>query len=153
MYVRYIRYSRLPQVHSALAAGIVKITYLGSYGKHSDFLWDSVPITIWTTVEICTAISAASAPCLKPLFRHMLHSSFFSSIRNHGSDNGKGYPTYEERTTASKAGLELQYRGQVSSGGPYHGHGKPSRRTESEEEIIRPEDGMYISKSVSVSVI
>lgn len=131
-----------------MASGIVKITYLGSYGKHGDFLYDSSPITIWTTVEICTAIAAASAPCLKPLFRRLLQSSLFSK----GSGLRDGYPTYEERTAASKAGLELQYRGQVTSSGMYgHGH-RGERRTESEEQIIRPEDG-FISKSVSVSVV
>lgn len=129
-----------------MASGIVKITYLGSYGKHGDFLYDSSPITIWTTVEICTAIAAASAPCLKPLFRRMLQSSLFSKGSAIG---GRGYQTYEERTAASKAGLELQYRGQVSSGGPY---GRGLRRTESQEQIVRPEDGM-ITKSVSVSVV
>lgn len=134
-----------------MASGIVKITYLGSYGKHGDFLYDSSPITIWTTVEICTAIVAASAPCLKPLFRRMLQSSLFSKGSANGA--GKGYQTYEERTAASKAGLELQYRGHVTSGGPYGLGGKAVRKTESEEQIVRPEDGMYISKSVSVSVV
>ena len=138
-----------------MTSGIVKITYLGSYGKHGDFLYDSSPITIWTTVEICTAIVAASAPCLKPLFRRLLQSSLFSKGSAVGGGlGGRGYQTYEERTAASKAGLELQYRGQVTSGGPYGlGGGKAARKTESEEQIVRPEDGMYISKSVSVSVV
>ncbi|KAK3294177.1 uncharacterized protein B0H64DRAFT_462781, partial [Chaetomium fimeti] len=31
----------------AAVAAIVKITFLGSYGQHGDFLWDSADITIW----------------------------------------------------------------------------------------------------------
>ncbi|AEO60764.1 hypothetical protein MYCTH_2310333 [Thermothelomyces thermophilus ATCC 42464] len=31
----------------AAASAIVKITFLGSYGQHNDFLWDSADITIW----------------------------------------------------------------------------------------------------------
>jgi hypothetical protein len=33
-------------VFAAIAA-IVKITFLGSYGQHGDFLWDSADLTIW----------------------------------------------------------------------------------------------------------
>ncbi|KAK0736326.1 hypothetical protein B0T21DRAFT_411511 [Apiosordaria backusii] len=59
----------------AAVAAIVKITFLGSYGKHGDFLWDSADLTIWTTIEICTAIIAASFPCLKPLFKTLFDGS------------------------------------------------------------------------------
>ncbi|GAB7336585.1 hypothetical protein MBLNU13_g09847t3 [Cladosporium sp. NU13] len=131
----------------AMASGIVKITYLGNYGKHGDFLYDSFPITIWTTVEICTAIIAASAPCLKPLFRSLLQSSLFS--RGDGSGPGKRYLTYGERVAASGQGIELNSGGHVSSSGPYSG--ARGRKTESEEQIIRPDDGVIV-KSMSVSV-
>ncbi|KFA75720.1 hypothetical protein S40288_04958 [Stachybotrys chartarum IBT 40288] len=57
------------------AAAIVKITFLGDYGQHGDFLYDSSDLTIWTTIEICTAILAASIPCLKPLFKALLGGS------------------------------------------------------------------------------
>ncbi|KAK4099230.1 hypothetical protein N658DRAFT_171645 [Parathielavia hyrcaniae] len=41
----------------AAASAIVKITFLESYGKHGDFLWDSVDITIWyvsRSIHFCT---------------------------------------------------------------------------------------------------
>lgn len=44
----------------AAVAAIVKITFLGNYGKHGDFLWDSADLTIW--YFLC------SSPFL-PLFR------------------------------------------------------------------------------------
>ncbi|TDZ15568.1 hypothetical protein Cob_v011515 [Colletotrichum orbiculare MAFF 240422] len=73
----------------ATAAAVVKISFLPSYGKHGDFLWDSSDITIWTTVEICTAISAASIPCLKPLFKAILAGS--SAKYNSDYNNNNGY--------------------------------------------------------------
>lgn len=73
---------------SAAIAAIVKITFLTNYGKHGDFLYDSSDITIWTTVEICTAIMAANIPCLKPLFRTLFDGT--SAAQRYGS-NYKGY--------------------------------------------------------------
>jgi hypothetical protein len=136
-----------------MVSGIIKITYLGSYGKHGDFLYNSSPITIWTTAEICIAISAASAPCLKPLFRRLLHSKMFTGYYGNGSPVA-GYEAYEDRIESNKAGIELQYKAQVSSKAVYgSGYGGSSRKaTESEEEIVRPEDRVYVSRSVSVSV-
>ncbi|EFX04839.1 integral membrane protein [Grosmannia clavigera kw1407] len=85
----------------ATIAGIVKITFLGSYGKHGDFLFDSVDITIWTTVEICAAMVAGCFPALKPMFKTILagRSSNKSSretyardgyIRNIGASGASG---------------------------------------------------------------
>jgi hypothetical protein len=73
---------------SAAVAAIVKITFLTNYGKHGDFLYDSSDITIWTTVEICTAIMAANIPCLKPLFKTLFDGT--SVAQRYGS-NYKGY--------------------------------------------------------------
>ncbi|KAL2153733.1 hypothetical protein VTH82DRAFT_4888 [Thermothelomyces myriococcoides] len=75
----------------AAVSAIVKITFLGTYGKRGDFLWDSADITIWTTVEINVAIVAASIPCLKPLFRTILQGS--SAARRYYDDvyHLKGY--------------------------------------------------------------
>ncbi|KAK4125816.1 hypothetical protein N657DRAFT_654352 [Parathielavia appendiculata] len=84
----------------AAASAIVKITFLESYGKHGDFLWDSVDITIWTTVEINIAIIAASFPCLKPIFKTLLEgtsaaarygSKYKGYVRN-GDTSGTGNP-------------------------------------------------------------
>ncbi|KAK3904821.1 hypothetical protein C8A05DRAFT_42164 [Staphylotrichum tortipilum] len=73
----------------AAVAAIVKITFLGSYGKHGDFLWDSADLTIWTTAEINVAIIAASFPCLKPLFKSIFDTT--SATARYGSSKYKGY--------------------------------------------------------------
>jgi len=59
----------------ACAAASVKVSYLPNYGKEGDLLWDSRDITIWTAVELNVAITAASLPCLKPLFKKLLATS------------------------------------------------------------------------------
>ncbi|KAL3425733.1 integral membrane family protein [Phlyctema vagabunda] len=75
----------------ATAAAFVKIFYLTSYGKHGDFLFDSSDLTIWTTVEICTAMMAASIPCLKPLFRAIFTGSSAANYGSQGYNNNQGY--------------------------------------------------------------
>ncbi|KAL2165019.1 hypothetical protein VTH06DRAFT_315 [Thermothelomyces fergusii] len=88
----------------AAASAIVKITFLGSYGQHNDFLWDSTDITIWTTVEINIAIVAASIPCLKPLFKTILQGSSAARRYYYADSNLKGYVARDGRRSARKPG-------------------------------------------------
>ncbi|KAF2197866.1 hypothetical protein GQ43DRAFT_494825 [Delitschia confertaspora ATCC 74209] len=60
----------------ATAAAFVKISYLPNYGKAGDFLWDSRHITIWTVLECNVGIIGANLPCMKPLFRRVLGSTY-----------------------------------------------------------------------------
>jgi hypothetical protein len=60
----------------ACAAASVKVSYLPNYGKEGDLLWDSRYITIWTAVELNVAITAASLPCLKPIFKKLLAGKY-----------------------------------------------------------------------------
>ncbi|KAM3081752.1 hypothetical protein ACMFMG_005198 [Clarireedia jacksonii] len=65
----------------ATAAAFVKISFLTTYGQHGDFLYDSSDLTIWTTVEICTAMIAA---CIPPL-KHLIKSVFTGSSNGYSS--------------------------------------------------------------------
>ena len=66
-----------PLTHrSATAAALVKTSYIPSYGKTGDWMWDSRDLTIWTVVECNTGIVAGNLPCLKPLFRVVLGSTY-----------------------------------------------------------------------------
>ncbi|KAK7218014.1 hypothetical protein V2G26_006017 [Clonostachys chloroleuca] len=60
----------------ACAAAFVKVGYLINYGRNGDFLWDSRDITIWTATELNIGIIAGSLPCLRPLFRRFLGSTY-----------------------------------------------------------------------------
>ncbi|KAJ4983126.1 integral membrane family protein [Stagonosporopsis vannaccii] len=60
----------------ATAAALIKTSFLPSYGKTGDWLWDSRNLTIWTVVESNIGIVAGNLPCLKPLFRAVLGSTY-----------------------------------------------------------------------------
>jgi hypothetical protein len=60
----------------ATAAALVKLSYVSTYGRSGDWLWDSRNLTIWTCIECNIAIVAGNLPCLKPLFRTVLGSTY-----------------------------------------------------------------------------
>jgi hypothetical protein len=60
----------------ATAAALVKLSYVSTYGRSGDWLWDSRNLTIWTVIECNIAIVAGNLPCLKPLFRTVLGSTY-----------------------------------------------------------------------------
>lgn len=60
----------------ATAAALIKVGYLPNYGKEGDWLWDSRNITIWTVTECNMGIIGGNLPCLKPLFRTVLGSTY-----------------------------------------------------------------------------
>jgi hypothetical protein len=68
----------------------VKVSYISSYGKAGDWLWDSKDLTIWTVQECCVGIVAGNLPCLKPLFRSMLSlTGYGSGSRSRSRGNSK----------------------------------------------------------------
>jgi hypothetical protein len=69
----------------ATAAALVKSGYISEYGKTGDWLWDSKNLTIWTVMECNVGIIAGNLPCLKPLFRTVLGSTY-----GRGSNNRTG---------------------------------------------------------------
>ncbi|OCL11955.1 hypothetical protein AOQ84DRAFT_313007 [Glonium stellatum] len=77
----------------ATAAALVKTSFLTTYGKNGDWLWDSRNLTIWTVIESNVGIIAGNLPCMKPLFRRILGSVYGSGSRNqpsHGKYYGRG---------------------------------------------------------------
>ncbi|KAF2831138.1 hypothetical protein CC86DRAFT_390819 [Ophiobolus disseminans] len=76
----------------ATAAAFIKLTYIANYGKTGDWLWDSRNLTIWTIIECNVGIVAGNLPCLKPIFRTVLGSTY-----GHGSRK-PSHPTYISRS-------------------------------------------------------
>ncbi|GAB1314738.1 Rhodopsin domain-containing protein [Madurella fahalii] len=147
----------------AAVAAIVKITFLGNYGKHGDFLWDSADLTIWTTVEITVAIIAASFPCLKPLFKTLLAGSsarYGSKYKGYHDRNGDTNRTPKSgvRVAGSKPGAAQQFE-MYNQNTVYTTDLKTGMRstTGSEESILPQEirnsraDGITKTSSVFVS--
>lgn len=102
----------------ATAAAIVKITFIPNYGLKGDWLWDSRDITIWTILECCVGIVGGNLPCLKPLFRTVLGSTYGrgSKGRTGGTPRyyGAGTSGHSAKAkgftslTSSKAGVPTQ---------------------------------------------
>ncbi|EUC34235.1 hypothetical protein COCCADRAFT_4378 [Bipolaris zeicola 26-R-13] len=60
----------------ATAASMIKLSYIGNYGRAGDLMWDSRNLTIWTVQECNVGMVAGNLPCLKPLFRSILVSTY-----------------------------------------------------------------------------
>jgi len=52
----------------AVVASFVRFAKYVSYTHSNDKSWDGIGISIWSTIEICTAIMTACAPALKIIF-------------------------------------------------------------------------------------
>jgi hypothetical protein len=88
----------------ACAAAAVKVTYLPNYGKQGDFLWDSRNITMWVATELNVAITAASLPCLKPLFKTVLGSTYGCDTRGSNSNQRRGRKSWHALSDAERKG-------------------------------------------------
>ncbi|KAJ4999996.1 hypothetical protein K4K48_003257 [Colletotrichum sp. SAR 10_66] len=147
----------LPEVDATVAA-VIKISFLPNYGKHGDFLFDSSDITIWTTVEICTAIIAASIPCLKPLFRAILAGSSAKYTSKYNNHDGYVRNNGTSRTGATgdpQGNIEMFSRSRRNTTAVRSGFNRS--KMDSEESIVGtqrsvPPDGITKTTHVSVSV-
>ncbi|KAF3809692.1 hypothetical protein GCG54_00005233 [Colletotrichum gloeosporioides] len=142
----------------ATVAAVIKISFLPNYGKHGDFLFDSSDITIWTTVEICTAIVAASIPCLKPLFRAILAGSSAKYTSKYNNHDGYVRNNGTNRTGATgdaQGNIEMFSRSRRNTTAVRSGFNRS--KMDSEESIVGtqrsvPPDGITKTTHVSVSV-
>lgn len=78
----------------ACIAGAVKVSYTRDYKTKNDFLWNSRNFTLWFAIELNVAITAASLPCLKPLFQTVLGSTSGRSSRGSSSAQHHGRKTW-----------------------------------------------------------
>lgn len=93
----------------ATAASMVKLSYIPNYGRAGDLMWDSRNLTIWTVQECNVGMVAGNLPCLKPLFRTLLSSTY-----------GKGshktsQPQYDSYSAGTKERSAIKSYGQLAS--------------------------------------
>lgn len=78
MYEASISLARLPgpqshrgadTFHSASIATLVRVPYAKYLINQSDYLYNFLPLALWSTIEVGIAITASSLATLKPLFR------------------------------------------------------------------------------------
>lgn len=72
----------------ACAASICRMKYLINFGSKGDYLWDVVPICIWTVVETNTAMMAGCMPALRPLFKSILDTTILQRLTKANSSRG-----------------------------------------------------------------
>lgn len=103
---------------------------------------------IRTTVEICTAIIAASIPSLKPLFKAILEGSSALSRRTN-----KYIGNNDSAANATKhKGNDLEmYNSRLKSTAAASG-GRRHFDNESEEMILSEQDGIQKTTHVSISI-
>lgn len=75
----------------ACACAIVRFTFLGTYRKKDDWLWDTQYLTTWTVLEMNVGIIAASLPSLRPLFKKFLGSMYGSGSKPKGYYSGGSF--------------------------------------------------------------
>lgn len=92
------------------ACAIIRTTYLGSYGKMGDWLWDTVDLATWSVVELNVGILAGSLPSLRPLARR-----FLGSVYGTGSRGRKYYGG--SSTAANRWAALTSARGKGGGGG------------------------------------
>ncbi|KAF2083835.1 hypothetical protein K490DRAFT_76255 [Saccharata proteae CBS 121410] len=108
-------------------ATLVRLPYIKGMVSHSDFLWTTVDMAIWSTIEPGIGITAACIATLRPLLQHFFHHSGLSTA---------------ERTNTNNFGGTKSRVGYIRSPDSY-GMGLPSQTTAA----------FGISKSVQVSHI
>jgi len=110
----------------ATAAALVKLTYLPNYGKTGDWLWDSRDLTNWTVIECNIGIVAGNLPCLKPIFRTVLGSTYgrgstqpkyFSKPYGPGTNHRSVTKNYA--TLASNKTVDGEFQGYGAAGEAY----------------------------------
>ena len=87
-------------------AAAVKVAYTSNYGKKGDFLWDSRNITIWYATELNIAITAASLPCLKPLFKSVLESTYGRGTRVSSNAQHRGPKSWHALPDSERKGAK-----------------------------------------------
>ncbi|KAJ4356098.1 uncharacterized protein N0V89_004126 [Didymosphaeria variabile] len=143
-------------VDSASSAVIVRLAYVPTF-RDPEFLYATVPIAIWSEIEMSLAITAGSLPTLRPLYRvaakkFSWKTSFFSARRSGPAS----------RATVNIGGSGLRLGSSFSrKESDYASCGESERKivnAESEEFVLedrRPVTGgkfMDINKEIHVQV-
>ncbi len=92
------------------AAVIVKLNFVGNFGKTGDVLWDTVDLAAWSVVEQQVGIIAACVPCLRTPFERILRRL---GLLTRKTINGSGYINAEggsyslHNVTSKKVRIEI----------------------------------------------
>lgn len=90
----------------ATAASIFKTTLVRGYGKTSDSMWDSINLSMWSSIEEQIGIIASCAPCLKPpVERALRRLGVITTVASNGTTETVSEAYYKDEE-GHKLGLE-----------------------------------------------
>lgn len=127
----------------------MRLAYVPAF-RDPEFLYATVPIAIWSEIEMSLAITAGSLPTLRPLYRVLAKklrwkTSFFSSRRSHKT---------VDANAASKGGLMSGSIGRKGSG--LNSCSESERKivvVESEEIMLEHARSMTGGKSMGITKV
>ncbi|OQE38459.1 hypothetical protein PENCOP_c008G06352 [Penicillium coprophilum] len=129
--------------------GIIRTKALGGLNA-SEYIYDTVPMLIWSATESCVTIMCSSIPVLRPLYIRVKYGK-------NGKSSSSGNTSYKlpiygngrRRGTFSKSGLESSVDERSST---YHTTVmKNSAENASDEHILRGAAGIERTDEISIS--
>ncbi|KAF3003143.1 hypothetical protein E8E13_008760 [Curvularia kusanoi] len=129
------------------ACSIVRTVELRSLASKENYVYDTAPMLLWSSSEICLTIICACIPVLRPLYVRIAYGSRGDSSANSSGGaayKGRGYPL-GEYSHSKKGSMARQYANKGSTGsrvfmGPSskaHTSIKVGSDNASEETILR----------------
>ncbi|KAF3072855.1 hypothetical protein CFAM422_004881 [Trichoderma lentiforme] len=94
----------------ATVCSSLKIYYTWTLGSHQDFTYDTVPLVIWSCVELASINVAACIPTLGPLYLWLVGSSSKSTkaVSDYESKHGTGSGKFGRLANRNSRGIELE---------------------------------------------
>ncbi|KAL7902884.1 hypothetical protein HDV63DRAFT_412041 [Trichoderma sp. SZMC 28014] len=119
----------------ASIATIVRIPFAKGYLDNPDYLYTSVDLGIWSTVEIGVALITSSLATLKPLLKRMRFFNTISSSERLGSDS-------DERISNTTFGRKPTITKRVDASSNLQGEGELWRKDSMGVELVCQSDSM-----------
>ncbi|KAF4769675.1 hypothetical protein N7455_006140 [Penicillium solitum] len=129
--------------------GIIRTKALGGLNA-SEYIYDTVPMLIWSATESCVTIMGSTIPVLRPLYIHIKYGSDGTSSSS--GDTSYRLPLYgsgRDRSGFSKSGLESTVDERGTTHNPAVTNNNPENA--SNENILRGAAGIERTDEVSVS--
>lgn len=130
-----MRIYRALTIYRASIATIVRIPFAKGYLDNPDYLYTSVDLGIWSTVEIGVALITSSLATLKPLLKRMRFFNTISSSERLGSDS-------DERISNTTFGRKPTITKRVDASSNLQGEGELWRKDSMGVELVCQSDSM-----------
>ncbi|KAK5122536.1 hypothetical protein LTR85_003799 [Meristemomyces frigidus] len=132
-------------------ATIVRLPYIQSFsesylGRDGDFLYDTVGLAIWTTVEVGVGITAGCIATLRPLLQLALSKLGIKSSLQNPASRRSGKPRFAQSSGLPLDGMQAGHgvvttitghHGEGDDGGYWHSRGSSQEQLSPAENIMK----------------